>query len=475
MDPVTASAVQLAEAYRARSLSPLEATTAILAQIEACAPLNAFCFVDHKGALSAARAATARYAAQAPLSPLDGVPVGIKDLILTQGMPTRRGSLTTSATGPWEHDAPVAARLRAAGAVLLGKTTTPELGWKGVTDSPLTGITRNPWNPAKTPGGSSGGAAAQVAAGMGPIGIGTDGGGSIRIPASFTGVFGLKPSFGRVPAWPASQVGTLAHTGPLTRTVADAALAMSVITGWDARDWSSLPHQDIDWMSVAHAPLGGNLKGKRIAYSRDLGLGGVDPEVAEAVDRAVRAAADLGAHVEEIDPGVGRQGAVISVLWQVGCAKGQMSMSEADRALLDPGLREAARLGAACSLEDYLKALDARAALGIRMREFHENWDFLMLPTMPGVAFDVGMNAPRLADGSIRHDWSPFCYQFNLTQQPAASLPCGFTQAGLPIGLQVVGRMHDDLSVLAVCHALEPIVSPMTFPPMPTDTGESAC
>jgi aspartyl-tRNA(Asn)/glutamyl-tRNA(Gln) amidotransferase subunit A len=463
LDPVAASAVELTKWFCAGKLSPLEATIAILDRIAVCAPLNAFCFVDHEGAIAAAEASTERYASGSVLSPLDGVPVGIKDLILTRDMPTRRGSLTTSASEPWEHDAPVAARLRAAGAVILGKTTTPEFGWKGVTDSPLTGITRNPWNPAKTPGGSSGGAAVQVAAGMGPISIGTDGGGSIRIPSSFTGVFGLKPSFGRVPAWPGSQVGTLAHTGPMTRCVADAALAMSVITGWDARDFTALPYESIDWMSATRS----SLKGKRIAYSRDLGLGGVDAEVAALVDRAAMAMRELGAIVEEIDPGIGQQGAVISVLWQVGCAKGQMGMSDADKALLDPGLREAAIAGAKYSLEDYLKALDARAALGARMREFHRNWDFLVLPTMPGTAFDVGMNAPRLPDGSFKRDWSPFCYNFNLTQQPAASLPCGFTSAGLPVGLQIVGRMHDDLGVLGACHALEAAVSPMTFPPLP--------
>lgn len=461
MDPVTATAVDLVQAYRARSLSPVEATKAILAQIERCAALNAFCFVDHAGALAAAAASETRHVAGAALGPMDGVPVAIKDLILTKGMPTRRGSLTTSADGPWEHDAPVSARLREAGAVILGKTTTPEVGWKGVTDSPLTGITRNPWNPAMTPGGSSGGAAVQVAAGMGPIGIGTDGGGSIRIPASFTGVFGFKPSYGRVPAWPPSQVGTLAHTGPLTRTVADAALAMSVISGWDARDWTSLPYAAIDWM---RATMDG-LSGKRVAYSRDLGLGGVDPEAAAMIDRAVQAMTALGAHVEEIDTGIAEQGSVIGVLWQFGCAKGQAKMTEAEKALLEAGLREAGIAGAKLTLDDYQNAMDARLAFGARMREFHTKWDLLVLPTMRGTAFPVGQMGPTLPDGSISRVWSPFCYLFNLSQQPAASLPCGFTSAGLPVGLQIVGPMHDDLAVLAACHALESAVSPQTFPP----------
>jgi len=454
---------ELAKLYRSRAVSPVEVATATLQRINSFNALNAFCHVDAAGTLAAARSAEARFTAGTPLGPLDGIPVGIKDLILTRGMPTRRGSLTTSPDGPWDEDAPLTARLREGGAILIGKTTTPEFGWKGVTDSPLTGITRNPWNPAMTPGGSSGGAAVQVASGMGPIGIGTDGGGSIRIPSSFTGVFGFKPSYGRVPAWPASQVGTLAHAGPMTRSVLDAALTMSVISGWDARDWTSLPYADLPWASVATA----SLRGKRVAYSPDLGLGGVDPECAALVRKAVEAMAELGAIVEEVDPGIGDQSATIGALWPVGCAKGQMGMSEAQKAQLEPGLREAAERGARTPLADYLAAMDARAALGAKMRAFHTQWDLLVLPVMRSTAFAVGANGPRDPDGTVRHDWSPFCYNFNLTGQPAASLPCGFTAAGLPVGLQVVGPMHDDIGVLAACHALEAAVSPRRRPSLP--------
>ncbi len=462
-DLCAATAHELGALYRRKATSPVEVLNATLKRIEISRPLNAFCHIEHEGALAAARAAEARILRGMPLGPLDGVPVGIKDLILTRGMPTRRGSLTTSAEGPWDDDAPLTARLREAGAVLIGKTTTPEFGWKGVTDSPLTGITRNPWNPAMTPGGSSGGAAVQVACGMGPIGIGTDGGGSIRIPASFTGVFGFKPSYGRVPAWPASQVGTLAHAGPITRSVLDAALTMAVISGWDARDWTSLPYADLAWAGVATA----SLRGKRVAYSPDLGLGRVDPECAALVRAAVAAMAALGAIVEEVDPGIGDQSAAIGALWPVGCARGQSGMSEAQKALLEPGLREAGARGARTSLADYLAATDARAALGAKMRAFHMQWDLLVLPVMRGAAFAVGANGPLDADGTVRHDWSPFCYNFNLTGQPAASLPCGFTAAGLPVGLQVVGPMHDDIGVLAACHALEAAVSPRRQPPLP--------
>lgn len=463
MTPADMTATALASAYRAKTLSPVEATESILARIDACAHLNAFCHIDAEPALAAARASEARLLEGKPIGPLDGIPVGIKDLILTKNMPTRRGSLTTDPLAPQTDDAPVVARLREAGCVLLGKTTTPEFGWKGVTDNRLTGVTRNPWNPDRTPGGSSGGAAVQVACGMGPIGIGTDGGGSIRIPSSFTGVFGFKPSYGRVPAWPASQVGTLAHTGPMTRSVADAALAMTVISGWDARDWTALPAQNLDWASITSF----SLAGKRIAYSPDLGIAEVDPEVAALVRRAVERMEQLGATVDEVDPGVGTQSEAIGVLWQAGCARGIVHLSEEQKAMLDPGYRTACENGARVTLAAYQDAQAARFALGTKMRAFHTKYDFLVLPTMRGPAFEAGQNAPKRADGTFDVTWNAFCYQFNMTQQPAASIPCGFTASGLPVGLQIVGAMHDDIGVLGASHAVERVLEPYRFPPLP--------
>src|SRR5207302_2057648 len=231
-----------------KNLSPVEATRAVLERIERLNPvLNAFCLVDGEAAIASATESEGRWMKGAPMGALDGVPVSIKDLILTRGWPTLRGSKTIDPKGPWDDDAPAVARLREVGAVLLGKTTTPGFGWKGVTDSPLTGITRNPWNPAKTPGGSSGGAAAAVASGMGPLAVGTDGGGSIRIPCAFTGLFGIKPTFGRVPAWPPSPMGTVAHVGPIARSVADAALMPSVMSQPDSRDCTALPYEPRDY------------------------------------------------------------------------------------------------------------------------------------------------------------------------------------------------------------------------------------
>src|SRR5450432_1950651 len=236
------SATELVRRYRARELSPVEVTQAVLARIrELNTRLNAFCLIDEAGALASARASEARWMKSAPIGCVDGVPASIKDLILTRGWPTLRGSRTVDREGPWLEDGPATARLRENGAVLLGKTCTPEFGWKGTTDSALTGITRNPWNREKTPGGSSGGSAAALAARFSPLALGTDGGGSIRIPASFSGVFGLKPSFGRVPAYPLSPFGTVAHVGPQARSVEDLALMLTVMSRPDARDWTSLP------------------------------------------------------------------------------------------------------------------------------------------------------------------------------------------------------------------------------------------
>src|SRR5580765_112846 len=294
----TRSAADLIDLYRTRRASPVEVTSAILQRIETLNPvLNAFCFVA-PDALDQARRSESRWMRGAAQGALDGVPVSIKDLLLTAGWPTRRGSKTVDPAGPWLDEAPAVSRLRESGAVLLGKTTTPEFGWKGVTDSPLTGITRNPWNTAKTPGGSSGGGAAAVAAGMGPLTIGTDGGGSIRIPCAFTGLFGLKPSFGRVPAWPLSPFGTVAHVGPMTRTVADAALMLNVLALPDARDWHSLAYDARDYRTQ----LEDGVRDLRIAWSPDLGYAKVDPEVTAVVSKAVKIFEELGAKVEAKNP-----------------------------------------------------------------------------------------------------------------------------------------------------------------------------
>src|SRR6204780_193299 len=293
------SATELVGLYRRRELSPVEATRAVLARIDSRnAATNAYCLVRDEEALASAKESEQRWQAGEPAGLLDGIPVSVKDLLLTTAWPTLRGATTIDEAGPWTVDAPAVARLREHRAVLLGKTTTPEFGWKGVTDSPLTGVTRNPWDPARTTGGSSGGAAAAVASGMGPLALGTDGGGSVRIPASFCGIVGLKPTHGRGPVYPPSTFGTLSHVGPMARTVADAALLLDAIGSPDARDPLALDRA----ASVSAGLAAEAIRGLRVAYSPALGYAEVDPEVAAAVRGAVTALEQAGALVTLPDP-----------------------------------------------------------------------------------------------------------------------------------------------------------------------------
>jgi aspartyl-tRNA(Asn)/glutamyl-tRNA(Gln) amidotransferase subunit A len=409
------------------------------------------CLVDEKSALKQAKASEARWHRGKPLGAADGVPALVKDLILVKGWPTLRGSRTVERDQAWDQDGPAIARLREEGAVLIGLTTTPEFGWKGVTDSPLTGITRNPWDVSRTPGGSSGGSAAALAAGYAPLALGTDGGGSIRIPAGFSGIFGLKPSFGRVPAWPLSPFGTVAHTGPMTRSVADAALMLNVIARPDARDWHSLPYDGQDYTKG----LDKGINGLRIAFSPALGHVEVDPEVAASVSKAVKVLRGLGARVDRIDPGFADPAPIFRILWWSGARALLGRLPEKKKALLDPGLADVVKQSMAITPEDCFDAVKARGALGTQMRQFMQKYDLLVTPTLPIPAFEAGRLSPE-DDGTGKWvNWTPFSYPFNLTQQPAASVPCGFTRAGLPIGLHIVGRMFDDVSVLRAAHAYE--------------------
>ncbi len=445
-------ATELVAAYRAKSLSPVEATQAALDRIEAHNErLNAFYLVDAEGALAAAAESEARWQRGEPIGLIDGVPTSIKDIVLTKGWPTLRGSKLIDANQAWDVDAPATARLREHGAVLLGKTTTCEFGWKGVTDSPLAGITRNPWNTDMTPGGSSGGAAAAVAAGMGQLAIGTDGGGSVRIPCGFTGLTGIKATFGRVPAFPASPFGMLSHVGPMTRTVADTALMLSVIARPDARDWLSLPPDVRDYRD----DLDGGVTGLRIAYSADLGYARVASGVAALVADAAKRLGELGAEVEAVDPDVGHPQETYRVLWYAGAAGALRSISAERREDMDPGLVEVATEGARYGALDLIAAEGARAALALRMAQFHERYDLLITPTLPLTAFAVGEEVPPGSGMARWPEWTPFSYPFNITGQPAASVPCGFTEQGLPVGLQIVGPRYQDRLVLRAAKAFE--------------------
>lgn len=460
-DIAYASAERLGELYRRKALSPVEAATALFARIEALEQkLNAFVLIDREGALAAARAAEARFAKGEALGPLDGVPATIKDLVMMRGHPSRRGSRMVDPV-PDAEDGPATARLREAGAVILGKTTSPEFGWKAIGDSPLTGITRNPWNLERTPGGSSAGAAAACAAGMAPLHVGSDGAGSIRIPSAFTGIFGIKATFGRVPAYPPSTMGLLSNVGPMVRHVRDAALMLNALSRADHRDPYSLPAEGTDWL----AGIEDGVKGLRIAYSPDLGHARVDPEIAACCAAAARRFAELGAQVEEVGDVFPPPREALWTLWAAGTAWLLAGFPTDKHELCDPGLRAMAEEGARITGADYVAADLARTALGTRMAEFHRRYDLLLTPMMPVPALPVGqdLNDPSVEKSWI--DWSPFSYPFNMTRQPAASVPCGLTGAGLPIGLQIVGPLYAENRVLRAARAFE-ATQPQRRPPL---------
>ncbi|KAA2212206.1 amidase [Teichococcus oryzae] len=445
------TAAALGQRYAAGDLSPVEVTERHLARIEALEPaLNAFQLVDRDGALLAAGEATARWRRGAALSPLDGVPVTIKDNVDMRGLPTRNGSLTSS-TAPAAGDAPVVARLREAGAVFLGKTTTPEFAWKGITDSPLKGFTRNPWDSGRSSGGSSGGAAAALAAGIGTIAHGNDAGGSIRIPASFCGVFGIKPTFGRVPHHPMEGVfATVNAGGPLARSVADAALALQVMARPDRRDWYALPQPSEDWL----AGLRPCLRGLRLAYAPDLGEVEPDAEIRACVEQAIARLREAGAEVEEVGPVVPPLRPIFEDFWMAGFAHLLRGVPRERWDELDPGFRRIAEQGLDISAERLLAGEAARARLHRHFAELYERHDLLLTPTAPHVAPPAetvyhSPNYDRWRDGVA------YTLPFNLTGQPAASIPCGVSAAGLPIGLQVVGPKYGERLILEACMAIE--------------------
>ncbi|MEX0791835.1 MAG: amidase [Pirellulaceae bacterium] len=442
------TAAEMSQLFALGGLSPVEAATACLARIETHnGQVNAYNLLNEELTMEAARRSEERWRLGVPLSPIDGVPVAVKDIFLTKGWPNRKGSLITS-DQPVDVDAPAIAALRRAGFVPLGRTVTPEFGWKGVTDNPLDGVNSNPWDPTKTAGGSSGGSAAAVALGMGPLALGTDAGGSIRIPAGFCGVVGHKPTHGLCPMWPPSAFYPLAHVGPITWTVTDAALLMDVLAQPDPRD-STLPAYQGSFRESLNQV---DLTGLRIAFSPNLGYVEVDPEVAASVAAAAEVFAEAGAIVEQCDPGFADPLESFNRLFYGGAANALRDIGPEDRARMDAGLIEVAELAAELTLLDYLEAANVRAALTEQMSLFHQTWDLLLTPSLPIPAFDAGLEVPTNWPHRRWPTWTPFSYPFNLTGQPAISVPCGFTQSGLPIGLQIIGARHADTQVLQAAH-----------------------
>jgi aspartyl-tRNA(Asn)/glutamyl-tRNA(Gln) amidotransferase subunit A len=414
--------------------------------------INAFCLVDRDAALAQAEASEERFRDGEPLGPLDGVPIAVKDLLLTKGWPTLRGSHLVDRNQSWEHDAPSVARLREAGAVFLGKTTTPEFGHKATNDSPLTGITRNPWNLDLTPGGSSGGAGAALAAGLAPLAYGTDAGGSIRIPASFCGVVGLKPTFGRVPAWPPSPFGSLAHAGPMARTVEDAALFFLAMSKDDPRDGAYAP---VDTANVMRH-LRDGVVGLKIAYSPRLGyVQALMPEVEAVADHVAHVLEGLGAKVARVDPPIADPAAMFRKIY-TACTDLLASTLPQDKLhLLDPSLTGVIVIGASLSRREFQAAQVERMAFTAAWRQFMTGYDLVLTPQLAVPPFPVGRIAPERTEADAWLEWSPYTFPFNLTGQPAINVPGGFTASGLPIGVQLVGRHFADDVVLRAAYALE--------------------
>ncbi len=449
------SAVEIALAIREKKLSPVEVVDTVLTRIDKLNPkLNAYCTLLADNARKQAKEAESSVMKGAKLGALHGVPISVKDLLFTKGIRTTFGSRIYENFIP-DADNVVVERLKAAGAIVMGKTNTPEFGFMGVTDNSLFGLTRNPWNLERHAGGSSGGAAAAVAAGMGPLAVGTDGGGSIRIPSSFCGAFGLKPSYGRVPRGPGlPDWQTLSHTGPITRTVADAALMMEVIAGRDDRDINSLPETKLEYLPF----LKGDLKGIRVGWSPDLGYALVDPEVLEITTSTLGVFESLGAEVEDAGLDLENQGLVFSIIWAVTKASELADKLEEWRGDMNPHLVQTIERGMSLSAVGYAHAAVARKEFWSKIQPVFEKYDVLLTPTLSVPAFEASTyQVTEIAGvkGEPALDWTPFTYPFNFTGQPAASVPCGWTEEGLPVGLQIIGGRFADTTVLKVAAAFE--------------------
>jgi aspartyl-tRNA(Asn)/glutamyl-tRNA(Gln) amidotransferase subunit A len=458
----------LAEAIAARRLSPVEATAAVLARIARLEPrVNAFVALDADGAMAQARLAEAAVMRGDPLGPLHGLTVTIKDVTAAAGLPLERGSRLFAGEVAAE-DAPVTARLRAAGAIILGKTTTSEFGWSAVSRSPATGITHNPWGRGLNAGASSAGAAVAAAMGFGALHQGSDGAGSVRLPAHFSGVVGFKPSFGRVPYSPPGNNDLMSHIGPLTRDVADAALLFGAMAGAHPLDQTTLDGV-VDCRPEA---LSRGLRGLRVAFSPDLGHARVDAAVAEAVARAVRAFEAAGAVVEQVTPPWAAAGPeLIRALWSAHMAAYAGHLPEG-AARMDPGLVACIGAAAGMTVPAYMAMRARKHLYAIEVARWFAGWDLLLTPAASVAAFPAERLMP---EDWPAHDWdwlrwAEFSYPFNIAHNPAISVPCGLTPAGLPVGLQIVGRRLDDAGVLAAALAFE-AAGPWIDRPPPLSLG----
>ncbi|MFE3515274.1 amidase [Streptomyces sp. NPDC059166] len=477
------SATELAARIRKSELSPLEAVDAVLDRTDdADTELHAYCTTVPDQARERARRIGERLAHGEDVGPLAGVPMGVKDLITTRGIRTTSGSPAYEDFVPDEDDI-VVERVLGAGAVVLGKTNATEFGYSAVGHNPLFPTTRNPWNTAMTPGGSSAGSAAAVAAGLGPVALGSDGGGSVRVPAAHCGLVGFKAAMGRVPVWPGcrderypgvSGWESLEHIGPLTRTVADAALMMSVLAGPDPRDRHSIPCDDVDWTDRAR---GTGTSGLRVAYSADLGYLAVDPEVRRVVGAAVEVLErDLGCRVDAVDPGWDDPSEAFAALIAAETdLTGMRRLADTYGERMSPHL--VAMMRRPWRAEEFTDANMVRKAVVNRTARLMSAYDLFVTPTAAVPPFAVGIQGPELIDGRVVADtaWTGFTFPANLTGQPAVSVPAGWTGDGLPVGMQIVGRHLADAQVLRVAAAFER-AAPWAhrWPDGPWDRGQRA-
>lgn len=449
------SAIETARRIADRSLSAVEATEAALARLEETEPrLNAFAHVDRTGAIRAAEAADAAVRRGDRLGPLHGVPVSVKDLIDVAGLPAEYGSLTLKGNVA-PADAPSVERLRTAGAIILGKSTTSEFGYRGYTKSLAHGNTRNPWDLTRTPGGSSGGAVASVAAGVTPIALGTDGGGSIRMPSAITGLVGIKATSARIPVWPASATPTLAHVGPIARTVEDAALLMRTCAGPDRRDPFSL------MAPIGDEPAPQQARKLRVAFSPTLGYGRVDAGVADVVETAVRKLAGAFDHIERVETVCEEEGEILAAEFIGGCSARLGDLIDTAPDAIDPPLLAAIRDFRKTSVDRYTRLLRRRHVHRERLRQFFERTDILITPSTPCTAWSIDVGVPP---GHEKGVWSYFTYPFNLSGQPAASLPCGSTREGLPVGLQLVAPLCAEAELIAALRLAEQVLGQASTP-----------
>jgi Asp-tRNA(Asn)/Glu-tRNA(Gln) amidotransferase A subunit family amidase len=444
-------ATEIAAAVRSKKLSPVEITKTFLDRIDSINPkINAYCLVTPEMALDQAKEREAAVTRDQALGPLHGVPVSIKDLFDVPGLPTTKGSLVykDNIASSWEYSAKA---LIDAGGIHLGKTNTPEFGFIAMTQNKLFGSTTNPWDPERIAGGSSGGAAAATVAGLSPIAHGSDGGGSIRIPASICGAFGIKPTFGRIPKKPGGW-STMTHRGPLTRTVADSALALDVMAFYHPDDPFSVPTYPRSFLGDLDLPL----PKLRVAWSKDLGFAPVDPEVAEICERAATRFAELGCEVEEATPGFENQSQTFLRINTPADAVWIGDLTDEQRAEMDQPAWFFYEHGKQISGMDMVRSMHDRMRLWHTMREFQQKYDLLLTPVISCTAFPVDQEPKQIGGQDVPPaGWMPYTQPFNLTGQPAASVPCGWDSKGLPVGLHVVGRAYEDSLVLRACAAFE--------------------